>query len=211
MRALDETETARLLEAASRGRLHLPVLLAVTTGLRRGEILALRWRDIAFEGGTLAVRQSLEETKAGLLFKEPKTQKSRRVIALPQMALEALRHHKAEQAKHRLMLGPAYQVNDLVCCQADGQPFKPRNITNSFWELTERLSMRGLRFHDLRHSHATLLFKHGVHPKVVSERLGHSTVGITLDIYSHVTPSMQEDAARKVDAALRATVDVVGT
>jgi integrase len=207
MRALDEDETARLLEAASRGRLHLPILLAVTTGLRRGEILALRWRDIDLESGTLAVRQSLEETKSGLFFKEPKTQKSRRVIALPELAIDALKRHRVEQAKFRLMLGPAYQVNDLVCCQADGQPFKPRNITNSFWELANRILMRGLRFHDLRHSHATLLLKRGVLPKVVSERLGHSTIGITLDVYSHVMPGMQEEAARKVDAALKAAIN----
>jgi integrase len=203
MRALDEAETARLIEASAGGRLYLPILLAATTGLRRGEILAVRWRDIDLEAGTAAVRQSLEQTKAGLSFKEPKTQKGRRVIALPELAIDALRRHKAEQAKIRLMLGPGYEANDLVCCQPDGRPFKPGNITNSFAELVERLKIPHLRFHDLRHGHATLLLRQGVHPKVVSERLGHSTVGITLDVYSHVLPGMQEEAARKVDSALR--------
>jgi len=203
MRALDEAETARLVEASAGGRLYLPILLAVTTGARRSEILAFRWRDVDLEAGTLAVRQSLEQTKEGLSFKEPKTQKSRRVIALPQLAIDALRRHKAEQAKIRLMLGPGYQAGDLVCCQADGRPFKPGNITNSFAELVKRLKIPRLRFHDLRHSHATLLLRKGIHPKVVSERLGHSTVGITLDVYSHVLPGMQEEAARKVDTALR--------
>jgi integrase len=203
MRALDEMETVRLIEASACGRLYLPILLAATTGLRRGEVLAVRWRDIDLEAGTLAVRQSLEQTKEGLSFKEPKTQKGRRVIALPQLAIDALRRHKAEQAKIRLMLGPGYQANDLVCCQPDGRPFKPGNITNSFAELIECLKIPRLRFHDLRHGHATLLLRQGIHPKVVSERLGHSTVGITLDVYSHVLPGMQEEAARKVDAALR--------
>lgn len=204
MCALDEQQAARLLDAAKGSRLYAPVVLAVTTGMRRGEILALRWQDVDLQAGTLSVRQSLEQTRDGLTFKQPKTQKGRRVVALPPLAVEALRRHKAEQAKERLLLGPGYQDNGLVCAQPDGQPWRPDALTNAFAYLVRKAGVPPVRFHDLRHSHATLLLRQGVHPKVVSERLGHATVGITLDTYSHVLPGMQEEAARKLDVALRA-------
>jgi integrase len=189
----------------------MAVLLAVTTGLRRGEILALRWQDLDLEAGILSVRQSLEETKAGLAFKEPKSRKARRTVALPALAVEGLRRHRADQARARLMLGPGWQDNDLVCAQHDGRPLRPRSLTHAFVNLLRRRAdLARVRFHDLRHSHATLLLRKNVHPKVVSERLGHSTVGITLDVYSHVVPGMQEEAARKIDAALRSAIAEIG-
>ncbi len=203
-RTLDEEATARLLEAVKGGRLYLPVLLAATTGMRRGEILALRWQDVDLRAGTLAVRQSMEQTREGCRFKQPKTQKSRRVIALPPLAVEGLRRHKAEQAKQKLLLGPGYQDNGLVCAQPDGQPWSPGALTNAFRYVVRRAGYPGIRFHDLRHGHASQLLRAGIHPKVVSERLGHSTVGITLDTYSHVLPGLQEEAARRIDTALRA-------
>ncbi len=213
MRVLEEADLGKLLEASRpNATLRLAILLAITTGLRRGEIMALRWRDLDLDAGLLAVRQSLEETKAGLSFKEPKTPKARRAVALPTLAIEGLRRHRAEQARMRLMLGPGYEDNDLVCCRADGEPLHPHTITQAFIELAakQKFGFR-FRFHDLRHSHATLLLRQGVHPKIVSERLGHSTVGITLDVYSHVLPGMQEEAARKVDAALRAVIGGAGS
>lgn len=207
MLALDEPQIAMLLEAARPNRLlHLSVLLAVTTGMRRGEILALRWRDIDFEPGVLSVRQSLEETKAGLAFKEPKSEKARRTIALPELAIEGLRRRKADQARVKLMMGRSYEDHDLVCCQDDGRPLHPTSLTHVFVNLLRRRNLIRVRFHDLRHSHATILLRKGVHPKIVSERLGHSTVGITLDVYSHVMPGMQEEAARKIDVALRTAI-----
>ncbi len=203
MGALDERATAKLLNQAKGTRLHLPILLAVTTGLRRGELLGLRWQDVDLRVGVLAVRQSLEQTKNSIAFKQPKTQKARRTIALPRMTVEALRYHKTEQAKERLLVGPDYKDRGLVLARADGSPWKPDSFTSSYRSLVRRLGLSHIRFHDLRHTHATQLLRQGVHPKVVSERLGHSTVGITLDVYSHVLPGMQEDAARRVDAALR--------
>jgi integrase len=204
MRSLNDAQIKTFL-AASEGNklLRMAILLALTTGLRRGEILALRWRDLDLDSSVLAVRQSLEETKKELTFKEPKTAKSRRTVALPAMTVEALRKHRADQARIRLQLGPAYQDSDLVCAQPNGRPLHPRSLTHAFIGLVAREKLPKVRFHDLRHSHATLLLQQGVHPKVVSERLGHSTVGITLDVYSHVLPGMQEEAAKKVDAALR--------
>ena len=202
MTALNEAEAHQLMEAARPTRLHVPVVLAITTGMRRGEILALRWQDIDMDAGTLAVRQSLEQTKAGLAFKQPKTNKGRRVVALPPLAIDTLRRHKAGQAKVRLAMGPAYEDQGLVCAQPNGQPWRPDGITSSFHNLVKAAGLPAIRFHDLRHTHASLLLRQGIHPKVVSERLGHSTISITLDTYSHVLPGMQQEAARKLDELL---------
>lgn len=204
MQVIDGAEIDRLLRASEGSRLHLPILLAIATGMRRGEILALRWQDMDLDAGTLAVVRSLEETRTGFNFKEPKTAKGRRVIALPSMAVSALRRHKAEQAQHRLLLGEGYKDQGLVCAEPTGEPILPSAISNGFPKLLSKVELPPIRFHDLRHSHATMLLREGIHPKIVSERLGHATIGITLDVYSHVLPSMQEEAARKLDVALRA-------
>lgn len=203
MKCLDETSTARLLKAAEGKDLHLPILLAVTTGMRRGEILGVRWQDLDLDAATLSVRQSLEQTKGRLAPKQPKTQKGRRVVALLPMTVEALRRHRVEQAKYKLFFGPDYRDHDLVCARTDGSPWPPDSFTSSFSDFVRKAKLQVVRFHDLRHTHATQLLRQGIHPKVVSERLGHSTVGITLDVYSHVLPDMQEEAARRLDAALR--------
>jgi len=208
MKALDEEATATLLRAAASTRLSLPVMLAVTTGLRRGEILGLRWEDIDFQSATLAVRQSIEQTREGLRFKQPKTVKGRRVVALPSLAIEALKQHRAKQAATRLALGGGYSDNDLVCAREDGTPWPPDALSTAFVGLVRKAGVPVVRFHDLRHTHATQLLRQGVHPKIVSERLGHSTVGITLDVYSHVLPGMQEEAAMRTDVALRKALGV---
>jgi integrase len=207
MRALDEKQTAELFRLTERTLLHIPVVVAVTTGMRRGEILGLRWQDVDLKAGTATIVQSLEQTREGLRFKSPKTDTSRRAITLPSITAEILRRHKTEQAKQKLALGPAYHDNSLVCARPDGQPVPPDTLSTNFATLIRRKKFPHVRFHDLRHSHATQLLKHGVHPKVVSERLGHSKIGITLDTYSHVMPGMQEEAAQKMDAALRIAVE----
>ncbi len=198
-----DAQVIALLEAAKGTRLYTPLLTAVATGLRRGELLALRWRDLDFAAATLAVRQSLEETKSGLGFKTPKTAKGRRVIALSLTLVAALRKHRAEQAAERLALGAAYRDDDLIFCEPDGRPTRPSTFTLRFVELTGRANIK-THLHALRHYHATALLKTGTHPKIVSERLGHATVGITLDTYSHALPNLQEEAATKFDASLRA-------
>ena len=174
MRALDEDETASLLSLLSESRLYMPVMLAVTTGLRRGEILGLRWSNIDLATGTITVVQSLEQTKEGLRFKSPKTHRSRRSIVLPAITVEALRSHRAKQAKERLALGPAYDDQDLVCPRPGGAPWPPDVFSTAFAAVVRRSRMKPFRFHDLRHSHASQLLKAGVHPKIVSERLGHA-------------------------------------
>jgi integrase len=135
--------------------------------------------------------------------KPPKTASSVRRVDLPPETMTMLRSAKGLQAEQKLMLGGAYQNNDLVCCHVDGQPFRPDHVSYHFRLILKRANLPHVRFHDLRHSHATWLLKSGVHPKVVQERLGHGTISITLDTYSHVLPSMQEEAARKIGNLLR--------
>lgn len=203
MQALNEEQTAALLKLSRGTWLHAPIFLAVTTGLRRGEMLGLRWDDIDLQAGQLSVRQSLEQTKTALTFKQPKTAKGTRIVALPPVTVETLRRHKADQAKNRLRLGPEYNDGGLVFARTDGCPLDPRSVSHAFMALIEKSDLPRIRLHDLRHTHATQLLRQGVHPKIVSERLGHSTVAITLDTYSHVLPGMQEEAAQLINAALK--------
>lgn len=206
MRALGEEETIRLLEAARNSRLYSPAFVAVTTGLRRGELLALKWDKVDLNRRLLSVQLTLEQTRGGLNFKQPKTPRSRRMIDLPALTVEELKRHRKDQARHRLMLGPAYEDHGLVFPAPDGRPWAPDRFSSTFSALTRRSGFEGFRFHDLRHSHATQLLKQSIHPKVVSERLGHATIAITLDTYSHVLPGLQKDAAEKIDVALRAAM-----
>ena len=202
MHALDEDETATLLGLLAESRLYMPVMLAITTGLRRGEILGLCWKNVDLATGTIMVVQSLEQTKERVRLKSPKTHRSRRSIALADMTVEALRSHRVKQAEERLALGPSYEDHDLVCPRPGGSPWPPDMFSTAFAAFVRRSGMKPFRFHDLRHSHATHMLRAGVHPKIVSERLGHSAVGITLDTYSHVLPGMQEDAVRLLDGVL---------
>jgi integrase len=194
-------QSQRLLTEIKHTTSYWPVMLALATGLRRGEILALRWRNVDLDRGALRVVESLEQTKAGLRFKSTKSEKGRGV-ALPCFAMAELRRHKQAQAEALLALGVRQSGDTLVCGRIDGQAKQPASLTHEFTYLVGRI--RGLpriRFHDLRHSHATQLLASGVHPKVVQERLGHSTIAVTMDIYSHVTPGMQSEAVAKLDLA----------
>jgi integrase len=206
MRALNEAETAWLLEVAQGTRFYLPVLLAVTSGMRRGEFLAVRWSDVDLQSGTASIKRSIEQTNKGIRFKSPKARKGRPIALLPIM-VDALKEHRHVQSQQKKLAGAAYQEEDLICAREDGAIWKPDSFTADFARLAKKAGMKGVRLHDLRHSHATQLLIAGVHPKVVSERLGHSTVGITLDIYSHVLPGLQEDAAKKLDIALRSAIE----
>lgn len=206
MTTLTTADALRLLQAATGTRLYIPVLLALSTGMRRSEILALRWSDIDLQTGHIHVSRSLEGTSPHTLrFKDTKSG-SGRLVPLPQIATDALRRHREEQARHirslRDELGDdAYQDFDLVCCHPDGRPIVPNYFSQLFRGLTAKAGI-SITFHGLRHSHATFLLTANVHPKIVQERLGHSTISITLDTYSHVVPSLQEEAARHIDAVL---------
>ena len=201
--ALDEEHIGALLEAAFGKSIYVPILLAVTTGLRRSEVLALRWCDVDLSRATLAVRQSLEQTKSGLRFKSPKTERSKRAIALPSITVDALRLHRLEQAELKLKLGIGWDETGLVCARYDGEPRSPHAFSRAFARFVEKIDIPHITFHGLRHSHATQMLRHGIHPKVAQERLGHSTIATTMDLYSHVDRSMQEDAAIRIDGAIR--------
>jgi integrase len=201
MAALTVEQSLRLLAEIKHTTTYWPVLVALATGMRRGEILALRWRNVDLIAGTVRVVESLEQTKAGLRFKSTKSERGRGV-ALPGFAITELRRHKQEQARALLALGVRQNGDTLVCCREDGEPKQPQSVTRIFWMLVRRLhDFPRIRFHDLRHSHASQLLASGVHPKIVQERLGHSSIAITMDIYSHVTPGMQGEAAAKLDLA----------
>jgi integrase len=206
-KVLDGAGMAALLAAAEGMRLHVPILAALLTGLRRGELLGLAWSDVDLDRGTLRVRRSLQQVLGEPpFFKPPKTDRGRRAVHLPVPLVEALRHHEVAQKAERLRLGDVYDNQDLVFPAADGRPWSPVAFTHAFVDLARRPGVPRVRFHDLRHSHATALLIAGIHPKVVSERLGHSTVNITLDLYSHVLPGLDEDAAKRAGDALEAAL-----
>lgn len=179
------------------------VVLALQTGLRQGELLGLRWQDVDAERSRLTVYQTLQYLPGeGMAFRQPKTNRSGRTIPLGTTAVEALSRVRRRQLKKRLALGAAYKDLGLVFTTALGTPIGANNLRRAFRRIVARAEVGPLRFHDLRHAHATLLLARGVHPKVVSERLGHASIAITLDTYSHVLPSLQEEATRDLDAWL---------
>lgn len=199
---LSMEQTATVLDALRETRLFVPVMIGVLCGLRRGEIVALRWKSVDLDKGALAVVESAEQTKTGVRYKEPKSGRSR-TVALSETVVEELQAWRARQAQEFLRLGLRPDGNTFVVTQADSKPLQPNSLTHEWVRLAAAKKLPDVRFHDLRHSHATHLLAANIHPKVASERLGHSKVGITLDLYSHVVPGMQEDAAAKVDVALR--------
>jgi integrase len=204
---LTPEEARRFLGAIEDDPLEPLYTLALTTGMRLGELLGLRWQ--AVDGADLQVRVTLTRTASGWSLTEPKTARSRRRIALSTTAIAALRRQRARQAEARLRAGEAWTDHGLVFTDAFGEPLFGSRITER--RLRPALQNAGLpfiRFHDLRHTAATLMLTAGVHPKVVSEMLGHSSVAITLDRYSHVIPTMQEEAALKMDRLLSDPVRV---
>ncbi len=204
---LNDAELGTLLKSTCDTLWYPAILLAATTGMRRGEVLAVHWRDIDLDAAVLTVNQAVEETKAGLRAKPPKTKRSRRNITLPALTVEALRRHRVRQLEERLQLGLGRDHDGLVFTDLEGGLVRPRNLTKEFGRIVKRAGVRRVTFHGLRHTHITKLLVDGVNAKVVSERAGHSNVAITLQLYGHVIPNMQADAAARVDAALRSTLE----
>ena len=205
MMAYDVTQTAVLLGALRPTRIFMPVVLAVMCGLRRGEILALRWKHVDLDNASLSIMESAEQTENGVRYKEPKAGRSR-TVALSETVVEELRKHRAKQAEEQLKLGIRIEGDSFIVAQADSRPLQPRSLSHEWVRVIEKVKLPRIRFHDLRHTHASQLLSAGVHPKIASERLGHSNIGITLDLYSHVMPGMQADAAEQVDAAIRKAI-----
>ncbi len=196
---VDPALATRILAAVSGTSMELPAVLALGTGMRRGEILALRWSDLDPGYTTIQVRRSLQVSGEGLHFVEPKTRRSRRSVALPAFLGPHLEKQRRDQEARRAVAS-SWSDNDLVLDRGDGTPRHPDTLSSGWYSFLKRSGLPHVRFHDLRHGHATLLLLSRVHPKVVSERLGHASVGITLDTYSHVLPSMQSEAAAAIDA-----------
>ncbi|MGQ9533526.1 MAG: tyrosine-type recombinase/integrase [Desulfotomaculales bacterium] len=192
-----------LLDAIADTPYHTPAMLARYCGLRMGEAMGLRWEDVDFENRRLSIRQILYQRKVGEpIFKAPKTAGSCRVVVPPQVAVEALKAHRKRQLEWKLAAGRAWQDTGLVCTMQDGTPINPPTLASWFRAQAHRRGLE-ISFHDLRHLHATYLLQLGVHPKVVAEDLGHSTTRLTLDTYSRVAPTLQREAADRLDALLR--------
>jgi integrase len=206
MSAVDEDGSAWLIHAASGTDLYIPILYALSTGLRRGEVLAQRWQDVDFERGRVFVAQSLEETKAGLRFKIPKGKK-RRALTISSLFSEALRTHRAEQFERRKQFGSDYRADlDLVIALPDGSPWPPDRFTDAYVAFARKVGLKGIRFHDLRHSNASQLLRQGVPVRVVSARLGHSNASVTLNTYAHVLSGDDERAAEVMEKRLRTAI-----
>ncbi len=197
-KVVDPALAGRILAAAAGTPMELPCAVALSTGMRRGEILALRWADLDEAFNVAHVRRSLQVSGEGLAFVEPKTRRSRRAVALPSYLRPHLDRQRSSQAERRAAC-PSWTDLDLVVDRGDGSPLHPDTLSSGWYRFLQRSGLAHVRFHDLRHAHATLLLLAGIHPKVVSERLGHASIGITLDIYSHVLPSMQSEAAAAFD------------
>jgi integrase len=203
IRPLTPEQIKILFEAAKGDRLETLYVLAVTTGLRQGELLGLKWEDVDLGAGTLQVRRTLTTAKGGPVLSAPKTKGSRRTVKLTQMALGALGSHLERQLGEIDQAGDLWRENGLIFASECGAPLDRRYITtHRFKPLLKRARLPKIRFHDLRHTCATLLLTKNVNPKVVSEMLGHATIAITLDTYSHVLPNMQESAAAAMEDAL---------
>lgn len=195
MQVWTDEQARRFLDAATGDRFQAAYVLALTTGMREGEILGLQWGDVDLAAGTLSVQRAVQEVRSRVVVGEPKSKKSRRLIALPELATAALK----DQRERLLALGQT--ASAWVFPNADGKASRPSVLAQrSFKRITKNAELPAIRFHDLRHTAATLLFAQGVHPKIVQERLGHSSISLTLDTYSHVLPSMQLEAAAKMDA-----------
>jgi integrase len=201
MRTMSESDIHIFLEMARPTQYYALFYVLLFTGIRRSELLALRWQDVDLLLLQISVNRSLHQLRGGkIIFRQPKTEKSRRLIALTPSTATILREHYDYQNKQRESLGyPTLTDNDLVFCQYDGKPLIPNTVTHNWIKLVRRSGLNGIRLHDARHTHASLMLKQGIHPKIVQERLGHSSIQITLDIYSHVAPGLQQSAARTFD------------
>ncbi|MGD8191845.1 tyrosine-type recombinase/integrase [Brevibacillus ginsengisoli] len=198
-------EAVKFLETAGNTNktYYIIYLLALYTGLRKGEILALRWKDCDLTQGKISVRNTLYYSKGKFDFLEPKTSRSNRLISIPETVISELKLHYQEQERHKQELVNIYQDYDLIATNEIGLPIHPRSLTGHFRQTIRSAGVPLIRFHDQRHTHATILLKIGEHIKIVSERLGHSNSAMTLNVYSHVTPDMQIGAARKFEQAMK--------
>lgn len=193
-------EVAKLLSCAKGTDMEIPLMIDLETGLRRGELLALKWSDINWEECILTVKRNLVCINGEYNFGETKTKSGNRKLLLSESLIEKLRQHRVRQTEIRLQLGATYQNNDLICCRDDGSPYHTGSFSHKFANFLKKHGLKHIRLHDIRHTNATLMLENGIPAKIASERLGHSGIAITLDTYSHVSPKMQKDAVEKLSS-----------
>lgn len=203
MQFLTSEEAFRFLNVAKKNRYAALYYLAIATGMRQGEILGLKWGDLDFQSGRLQIQRQLQRVRGqALLFTQPKSASSRRIVLLGSKTLDRLRDHLKNQKMERLFAGEKWEENELIFPSSKGTPLDTSSLFRNFKVLLKEANLPNIRFHDLRHTAATLMFQQGVHPKIVQERLGHSSIGITMDVYSHAIPSLQMEAANCMDDLL---------
>jgi len=200
MRTMNESDIHIFLEFAKSTPYYALFFMALFTGMRRSELLALRWSDVDLILCQLYVTRALHQLQDGsLIIRQPKTAKGRRLISLSQSTAITLEEHRERQEQIRQNIGSMLAEDALVFCHEDGSPLLPNSISHAWTKLATRAGLKGIRLHDARHTHASLMLKQGIHPKIVQERLGHASIQITLDTYSHVTPGLQQAAANRFD------------
>lgn len=211
MQTMNESDMHIFLEFAKATPYYALFYTALFTGMRRSELLALRWSDVDLLLCQISVSRSIHQLhNREIIFRETKTVKSRRMIALSPSTAIVLREHREQQEKLRQSLGLRLTDDDLVFSQYDGKPLLPDSITQAWRHLARHTGLKGIRLHDARHTHASLMLKQGIHPKIVSERLGHASIQITLDTYSHVVPGIQEAAALRFDDVIQRNKGTLG-
>ena len=206
MQVMSESDIHIFLEYAKSTAYYPLFYLALFSGMRRSELLAVRWSDVDLLLCQVSVNRTLHQLhNREIIIRQPKTDKGRRLIALSPSTVTVLREYRAQQEQLRQSLGITLLGDDLVFCQYDGKPLLPDSVTHAWHKLASRIGLKGIRLHDARHTHASLMLKQGIHPKIVQERLGHASIQITLDTYSHVVPGLQQAAANHFDEVLTGT------
>jgi integrase len=203
-KVLDSLDILKLITSIKDTQIYIPIMIAISTGMRRGEILGLTWDNVDLINGTIKIVQALYPTKSGLTILPPKSQKSRRIISISPTLIKILKEYKLEQQKKIINIENIYKQN-FVVCNEDSSPYNPTKLNHSFKDILKAHRLPEIRFHDLRHTHASLLLSQGVQPKVVSDRLGHSTIAITMDLYSHTYEAVDKEVARNFDTFLRSS------
>jgi len=204
IRAFTPDEAKRFIDAVKGDHLEALYLLTITLGLRRGEVLALKWSDMDFGASTVQIRASLQRVNGRLELSETKTKRSRRSLPLLEFVAKALRFHRVRQHQERLVAGSRWQDMGFVFTTRIGTPVDPANLLDRFKSILANAELPNIRFHDLRHSAASLLLALNVHPRVVMELLGHSQISLTMDTYSHVVPDLLREGVGKLGMALNA-------
>lgn len=210
MQVLTSEQVQQLFASTAEDRLHGLWVLLATTGLRMGEATALRWEDVNFKNGRVTIQRAIQPQKGkGMVIVEPKTERSRRTVHLAEGTVSALRQHRARQVAERLQAGSLWEDQGLIFCSETGRPLSPSMVEKPFQRALVVAGLPRIRLHDLRHTAATLLLADGMHPKLVQEMLGHSTITLTLDTYSRVVPAMHMEAATSMNKLFKRAAEAL--